>query len=167
MKVAYYLRVSTDGRGQTVENQRLPLREFCVAQGWDDMIEYADEASASDLRGRAGWRWLLDDCARRKVDLVLCWRPDRCFGSVLDAAETLTRLRHRGVGIRSFSEPWLDTTSPFGEALFHITVAHAQLERQVLAERTPPAWSGPGGKAGELDGRRSPRARGSRSGGTR
>ncbi len=29
----------------------------------------------------------------------------------------------------------LDTTSPFGEALFHITAAYAQLERAVLAER--------------------------------
>lgn len=136
MRVAYYLRVSTDDRGQTVENQRLPLREFCAAQGWAEVAEYADEAGASDLRGRAEWRQLLDDAARRKVDLVLCWRLDRCFRSVLDAAQTLERLRHWGVGLRSYSEPWLDTTSPFGEALFHITVAYAQLERQVLAERT-------------------------------
>jgi DNA invertase Pin-like site-specific DNA recombinase len=136
VRVAYYVRVSTDDRGQTVENQRLPLREFCATQGWAEVTEYADEASASDLRGRIQWRGLLDDCARRKVDLVLCWRLDRCFRSVLDAAQTLERLRHWGVGLRSYSEPWLDTTSPFGEALFHITVAYAQLERQVLAERT-------------------------------
>lgn len=136
MRVACYVRVSTDDRGQTVENQRLPLQEFCAAQGWTQVAEYADEASASDLRGRIQWRGLLDDCARRKVDLVLCWRLDRCFRSVLDAAQTLERLRHWGVGLRSYSEPWLDTTSPFGEALFHITVAYAQLEKQVLAERT-------------------------------
>ncbi len=114
----------------------MPLLEFCSAQGWTEVREYADGASASDLRGRVGWRRLLDDCARRKVDLVLCWRLDRCFRSVLDAAQTLDRLRHWGVGLRSYSEPWLDTTSPFGEALFHITVAYAQLERGILAERT-------------------------------
>jgi putative DNA-invertase from lambdoid prophage Rac len=39
------------------------------------------------------------------------------------------------VGLRSFSEPWLDTTSPFGEALYYITVAYAQLERGILKER--------------------------------
>ncbi|HVA21771.1 MAG TPA: recombinase family protein [Candidatus Micrarchaeia archaeon] len=136
MKVGLYLRVSTDDRGQTVETQRLPLRDFCAAQGWTDVVEYADEASASDLRGRVAWRRLLDDCARRRVDLVCCWRIDRCFRSVLDAAQTLERLRHWGVGLRSYAEPWLDTTSPFGEALFHITVAYAQLERGILAERT-------------------------------
>ena len=135
MRVATYLRVSTDDKGQTVENQRLPLREFCAAQGWTEVAEYADEASATDLRGRLQWRRLLDDCAKRKVDLVLVWRLDRAFRSVLDAAQTLERLRAWGVGLRSYQEPWLDTTSPFGEALYYITVAYAQLERGILRER--------------------------------
>lgn len=39
------------------------------------------------------------------------------------------------MGLRSYSEPWLDTTSPFGEALYYITVAYAQLERGILRER--------------------------------
>jgi DNA invertase Pin-like site-specific DNA recombinase len=135
MRVALYLRVSTDDKGQTVETQRLPLREYCAAQGWADVAEYADEASATDLRRRTAWRRLLDDCARRKVDLILVWRLDRAFRSVLDAAQTLERLRAWGVGLRSYSEPWLDTTSPFGEALYYITVAYAQLERGILRER--------------------------------
>jgi DNA invertase Pin-like site-specific DNA recombinase len=36
--------------------------------------------------------------------------------------------------MRSYSEPWLDTTSPFGEALNYVTVAYAQLERGILRE---------------------------------
>lgn len=135
MRVAVYLRVSTDDKGQTVETQRLPLRDFCAAQGWTDVREYADEASATDIRGRVNWRQLLDDCAKRRVDLVLVWRLDRAFRSVLDAAQTLERLRAWRVGLRSYQEPWLDTTSPFGEALYYITVAYAQLERGILRER--------------------------------
>jgi DNA invertase Pin-like site-specific DNA recombinase len=69
------------------------------------------------------------------VDLVLVWRLDRAFRSVLDAAQTLERLRAWRVGLRSYQEPWLDTTSPFGEALYYITVAYAQLERGILRER--------------------------------
>ena len=135
MRVAVYLRVSTDDKGQTVETQRLPLRDYCAAQGWTEVAEYADEASATDLRGRVNWRQLLDDCAKRRVDLVLVWRLDRAFRSVLDAAQTLERLRAWRVGLRSYQEPWLDTTSPFGEALYYITVAYAQLERGILRER--------------------------------
>lgn len=63
------------------------------------------------------------------------WRIDRAFRSVLDAATTLERLRAWGVGLRSYTEPWLDTTSPFGEALYYITAAYAQLERGILSER--------------------------------
>lgn len=66
---------------------------------------------------------------------MLVWRMDRAFRSVLDAATTQERLRGWGVGLRSYSEPWLDTTSPFGEALYYITVAYAQLERGILKER--------------------------------
>ena len=67
----------------------------------------------------------------------MCWSGAWTgpFGSVLDAATTLERLRTWGVGLRSYAEPWLDTTSPFGEALYYITVAYAQLERGILRER--------------------------------
>ena len=54
---------------------------------------------------------------------------------MLDAATTRERLRGWGVGLRSYSEPWLDTTSPFGEVLYYITAAYAQLERGILRER--------------------------------
>jgi DNA invertase Pin-like site-specific DNA recombinase len=113
----------------------LPLREFVQSQGWEVFREYVDQAPATDLARRTEWRELLTDASRRKFDLVLVWRMDRAFRSVLDAATTLERLRGWGVGLRSYSEPWLDTTSPFGEALYYITVAYAQLERGILRER--------------------------------
>lgn len=135
MRVAVYLRISTDDKGQDLDTQRLPLRDFCAAQGWADVSEYADEASAADLRRRREWQRLLLDASRRKIDLVLVWRLDRAFRSVREAANTLADLRHWGVGLRSYQEPWLDTTSPFGEALYYITVAYAGLERAMIAER--------------------------------
>ncbi len=134
LRVAIYARVSTSDREQNPQTQLLPLREFCSAQGFQ-VTEYVDQAPATDLARRTAWRALLDQAGRRKVDLVLVWRVDRAFRSVLDAANTLERLRGWGVGLRSYQEPWLDTTSPFGEALYYITVAYAQLERGILRER--------------------------------
>ena len=135
MKVALYARVSTSDKDQDPETQALPLREFVKAQGWETFREYTDQAPATDLVHRMQWRELLDDASKKKFDLLLVWRMDRAFRSVLDAATTLERLRNWGVGLRSYSEPWLDTTSPFGEALYYITVAYAQLERGILGER--------------------------------
>ena len=134
-RVALYARVSTSDKEQNVETQLLPLKEFAEAQGWEIYRTYIDLVSATDLAHRQDWRELLEDASKRRFDLVLLWRMDRGFRSVLDAATTLERLRTWGVGLRSYSEPWLDTTSPFGEALYYITVAYAQLERGILRER--------------------------------
>lgn len=135
LRVALYARVSTTDKEQDPETQLLASREFVERQGWWVAGEFVDQASATDLRARTAWRELLDRAARRRIDLVLVWRIDRAFRSVLDAATTLERLRAWGVGLRSYAEPWLDTTSPFGEALYYITAAYAQLERGILAER--------------------------------
>lgn len=135
MRVGIYARVSTNDKDQNPETQLLPLREFALAQGWTAADEFVDHASATDLKGRTAWRKLLEAASRRKVDLVLVWRMDRAFRSVLDAAQTLQHLREWNVRLRSYGEPWLDTSSAFGEALFHITCAYAQLERSLISER--------------------------------
>lgn len=135
MKVGLYGRVSTSDKDQDPITQLLPLREFVAVQGWATYREYVDYAPATDLLHRTAWRELLGDASKKRFDLLLVWRMDRAFRSVLDAATTLERLRTWGVGLRSYNEPWLDTTSPFGEALYYITVAYAQLERGILRER--------------------------------
>ena len=135
MKVCIYARVSTSDKDQNPQTQLLPLREFVDAQNWEIYAQFVDHAPATDIVHRFKWHELLDHASKRRFDLLLVWRMDRAFRSVLDAATTLERLRTWGVGLRSYSEPWLDTTSPFGEALFHITIAYAQLERGILRER--------------------------------
>jgi len=135
MKVALYSRVSTSDKDHNPLTQLLPLREFVKTQSWETYHEYVDHAPATDLYHRTAWKELLEDASRRKFDILLVWRMDRAFRSVLDAATTLERLRTWKVGLRSYSEPWLDTTSPFGEALYYITMAYAQLERGILRER--------------------------------
>jgi DNA invertase Pin-like site-specific DNA recombinase len=135
MRVGIYARVSTADRDQNPETQLVALREFVVAQGWEMTGEFVDKASATDMRSRHSWRKLLDEASRRRLDLIVVFRIDRAFRSVLDAATTLERLRGWRIGLRSYCEPWLDTTSPFGEALYYITAAYAQLERGILAER--------------------------------
>jgi DNA invertase Pin-like site-specific DNA recombinase len=52
---------------------------------------------------------------------------------VLDGVTTLGHLR--GCGLRSPQELWMDTTTPTGEAMFHITIARAGLEKPTPSER--------------------------------
>ena len=62
---------------------------------------------------------------------------DRAFRSVAHASQTLEQLRRWGVGLRSYWEPWLDTSgaSPAGELMFNILASFAQFERSLIAER--------------------------------
>jgi DNA invertase Pin-like site-specific DNA recombinase len=135
MRVALYARVSTRDKDQNPETQLRQLRQH-VDDGGRLVGEYVDRASATDLRGRVQWRRLLDLAHRRSVDLIVVWRLDRAFRSVVDGATTLEHLRACGCGLRSLQEPWIDTTTPMGEAMFHITVVWAQLEKAALVERT-------------------------------
>jgi DNA invertase Pin-like site-specific DNA recombinase len=135
MRVGVYARTSTSDKDQNLDTQLLPLREFVKAQGWQVYREYSDQVSAADIVHRTSWRELVTDASKRHFDLIPVWRMDRAFRSVLDAATTLERLKAWRVGLRSYSEPWLDTTSPFGEVLYYITVAYAQLERAIIRER--------------------------------
>jgi DNA invertase Pin-like site-specific DNA recombinase len=136
MRVALYARVSTKDREQNPETQLRPLRDHSAHLVDANVIgEFVDCASADDLRGRREWRRLLELARGRHLDVIVVWKLDRAFRSVVDGATTLEQLRACGCGIRSLSEPWIDTTTPVGEALFHITAAWAQLEKRQIAER--------------------------------
>jgi DNA invertase Pin-like site-specific DNA recombinase len=137
LQVGVYARVSTTDKDQEPETQLLPLREFCRAQGWQIIGEFVDRASANDLRGRTGWRDLLAQAARRKLDLIVVWKLDRAFRSVAHMATTVEQLRRWGVGLRSYSEPWLDTSgsSPVADLMLNILASFAQFERALIAER--------------------------------
>jgi DNA invertase Pin-like site-specific DNA recombinase len=94
MRVGVYARVSTSDKDQNPDTQLLSLREFVEGQpGWAVAGEYVDHASATDLKGRVEWRRLLSDASKHRMDLVLVWRLDRAFRSVLDASTTLEHLR--------------------------------------------------------------------------
>ena len=62
---------------------------------------------------------------------------DRVFRSVAHATATLEQLRRWAVGLRSYSESWLDTSgqSAAGQLMFTILTAFAEFERSLIAER--------------------------------
>jgi DNA invertase Pin-like site-specific DNA recombinase len=135
--VVIYARVSTSDKDQNADTQLLPLRQFVAAQGWTVAGEFVDRASGTDLRGRTGWRDLLTQAARRKFDVILVWKLDRAFRSVVHMSTTVEQIRRWGVGLRSYSEPWLDTsgTSPAGDLMLNILASFAQFEKALIAER--------------------------------
>jgi Resolvase, N terminal domain len=86
----------------------------------------ADAADAPSLSGPG----------TAQPNLMATWRVDRAFRSVRDGTNSSGgHLRAWVCGLRSLQEPWIDATTPIGEAMFHITIGWAGLEEQTLSER--------------------------------
>lgn len=133
MRAALYARVSTADRGQDPELQLAPMRELAAARNWE-VVEYADHASAADLRGRREWRRLLEDARRGRIDLVVVWKLDRFARSALDALQWLQQLDSAGVGLKILTQE-IDTTTSAGRLVFTVLAAVAEMERELIRER--------------------------------
>jgi len=134
MKIALYLRVSTDK--QETENQAVQLREFAGKQGWQIVREYTDCESGSK-GDRAQFQQMFTDASRRKFDLVLFWALDRLSREgVYQTLQHLNRLESYGVGFRSFTEPYFDSCGVFKDAVIAIMATLAKQERIKRSERT-------------------------------
>ena len=134
MKAALYARVSTSDKHQNPEVQLDKLRAYCDEMGWT-AIEYVDYASAADFIKRTQWSQLMKDAAQRKFQLVLVWKLDRAFRSMIHAANTLNMLRSYNIGFRSMQESAVDTSNAMGELVFNILASVAQFERDIIAQR--------------------------------
>jgi predicted nucleotidyltransferase len=89
MRVGLYARVSTADKDQDPDTQRLPLREFCQAQGWTIAGEFVDSAPATDYRARFGSVARGEARADSDVDFLVEMDTNR---SVLDLSELILDL---------------------------------------------------------------------------
>jgi DNA invertase Pin-like site-specific DNA recombinase len=137
MRVAIYARVSTKGVGrQDAENQLRQLRAFSATQHWTVAHEFVDQLSGKTA-DREQFQLMFQSASVRGFDVLLFWSLDRLSreGTVA-TLNHLQRLNSYGVGYRSYTEQYLDSTGIFKEAIVGILAAIARQERVRLSERT-------------------------------
>ncbi|MBJ6109421.1 recombinase family protein [Hymenobacter sp. BT523] len=136
MRVAIYARVSTRDKGQSTDNQLPDLRRYAEVQGWSIYKEYAEEESGGTAN-RSKFQQLFADAHQRKFDIVLFWSLDRFSREgVLPTLQHLNLLESYGVGFKSYTEQYLDSTGIFKDAVISILAVVAKQERVRLSERT-------------------------------
>jgi len=134
--VAIYARVSTKDKGQSTDNQLPDLRRYAQVHGWDIHKEYTEEESGSTAN-RTEFKKLFADAHQRKFDLVLFWSLDRFSREgALPTLQHLNLLESYGVGYKSYTEQYLDSTGIFKDAVISILAIVAKQERVRLSERT-------------------------------
>ena len=126
MSVARIYVRGSDERIDT-ENQLLDLRkEAPGAVLYKDVMSGSknrpqlERMIAESVRGDVVWIWSLDRLSRQGIHATL---------------DYLKRLTDKGVRVRSFKEPWLDSTSPCYEMIVSAFAFGAKLERDRLIER--------------------------------
>jgi DNA invertase Pin-like site-specific DNA recombinase len=122
---------------------------------------FTDTASGA-INGRSGLQEALDSL--NTGDVLVIWKLDRLSRSVRHLVELVAQLGSRGIELKSVTEQ-IDTTSPTGKLIFHLFSALAELERDVLIQRTKAGLAAArakgriGGRPPKLDSRKTAAAK--------
>ena len=130
MKVAIYCRVSREG--QTVDNQKLPLIEYAKRMNYD--YEVFEEQESTRKTRPVQWD-LYNRLLRKEFDGLIIYKFDRWARSTKELIEHMENLYNKGCMIYSYAEN-IDLSSSMGRAMLTIISAFAQLERDIIRERT-------------------------------
>lgn len=120
-----YARVSTDE--QIIETQIHLLKEAGCE------LVFADQGESGAKIQRPQLDMALDSL--EEGDTLVVYRLDRLGRSLRHLVELNEELTKRGVAFESLMEK-LDTSTAMGRFVFHILAAVAELERQIIRERT-------------------------------
>ncbi|WP_234053658.1 MULTISPECIES: recombinase family protein [unclassified Xanthobacter] len=142
-----YARVSTD-------DQRLDLQlDALTRYGVERDRIFADEAaSGASVAGRPGLKAAFK--ALRPGAKLVVWKIDRLGRNLSELIQTADLVRQKGAELVSLTES-IDTSNAFGKAMYHMIGVFAQLERDMIVERTK-AGLAAARERGKLPGRRSP-----------
>jgi DNA invertase Pin-like site-specific DNA recombinase len=125
MALIGYARVSTDE--QNLDLQRDALKKAgCVRI-------FEDEGTSAVARVRPGFTLAMEMLC--PGDVFVVWKMDRAFRSLRHALDVLETFEKNGIEFRALTEQ-IDTTTPMGKCMYQIRNAFAELERNLISERT-------------------------------
>ena len=133
MKVAIYLRVSTDR--QTTDSQAIELREYCVHRGWNTAREFSDTASGAKC-SRSGLDSLMRDVRRGRIEVIVAYKLDRLGRSLAHLAQMIGEMAaHRTALVIPAQGIDTSDSNPASQLQLNILMAVAEFEREIIRER--------------------------------
>jgi len=141
MKAIGYVRVSTVGQaeqGISLDNQDAKIKSYCELNDLELVGIVRDEGvSAKSLSKRPQAVEMLQRARKEKLALIV-YKLDRMFRNTVESLTTIDSLAKSGASFHSINEK-LDTSSAFGKFFLTQIAALAELERNLISERTKDA----------------------------
>src|SRR5437660_10917142 len=143
VRCAIYTRKSTEeGLEQefnSLDAQRESGQAYIRSQqqeGWTCLPDrYDDGGFTGGNTERPALQRLLTDIADGKVDCVVIYKIDRLSRSLLDFAKMMETFETHRVALVSVTQQFNSATS-MGRLILNVLLSFAQLEREIIAERT-------------------------------
>ena len=132
MKIAIYARVSTEE--QNVDKQVDECVEFCKNKKYAVVEVYRDVISGTkDSRPRLDA--MMKDSFLGKFNAVVVWKLDRLGRSLQHLVSIVNQWGKYNIDFIAITQQF-DTTTSQGKFIFHVFAAFAELERDMISERT-------------------------------
>jgi DNA invertase Pin-like site-specific DNA recombinase len=124
-KIFAYARVST-------QDQKLDLQlDALKYHGYDEIFK--EKISGKKTKDRPALLEMLSKV--REGDTVLIYKFDRLSRSMRDLVSIAQELKEKKIHFKSMTES-IDTKTPMGNFFFNVTSSFAELERDLISERT-------------------------------
>lgn len=129
-KYALYARVSTDE--QSTEQQIHRLEEYAKARGWkyESFAEVESTRKTRPVKAK-----LLHKLRLKEFDGVCVWKLDRWGRSTTEIILEIQELYDKGVSFVSLQDN-IDVSTSSGKFFVTVLAAFAELERDLISERT-------------------------------
>jgi len=141
-KAVGYVRVSTaeQANGLSLEVQRERVEGYCQALDLDLVALVSDQATSGSkpLAERRGGAELIAQLHRHKASAVVAVKLDRLFRDAADALVQTRQWDQTGVALHviDMGGQALNTGSAMGRCFLTVAAGFAELERNLIAERT-------------------------------
>lgn len=136
MKAIGYVRVSTDKQEISPEMQAAKIMAYAVLHEIELVEIVRDEGmSAKTIATRSKALRVISSAKEGKVQAVIVYKLDRLFRNAAEALTISKELDEAGVALHSVMEH-IDTKSAMGKFFFTIMAAVAEMERNIISERT-------------------------------
>jgi DNA invertase Pin-like site-specific DNA recombinase len=137
-KAVGYIRVSTSeqaAEGISLDNQKAKIKAYCGLNDLDlaEIIEDAGKSGKS--LNRDGVERLLSMVKKREIGAVVVYKLDRLSRKVIDTLTIIETLEKAEIAFHSLNEK-IDTSTAMGRFFLNITASLAQMERDLISERT-------------------------------